>query len=65
MFFINFLRPPVRPPLNSSVATAPSEASVKSPVPSHQAQSHPQHKLVAKWLLDEHGKLYCQWNIET
>ncbi|HIK11996.1 MAG TPA: hypothetical protein IGS52_17340 [Oscillatoriaceae cyanobacterium M33_DOE_052] len=64
MFFINFLRPPVRPPLNSPVAPAPIELARK-PVPSDPANSHRQQKLVAKWLVDEHGKLYCQWNIET
>lgn len=65
MFFINFLRPPVRPPLNSPVAPAPIEASDLSPVPSHPAKSNTEQKLVAKWLFDERGKLYCQWNIET
>lgn len=65
MFFINFLRPPVRPPLNSPVAPVPIESNLKSPVQSHKANSQAKRKLVAKWLVDDNGKLYCQWDIET
>jgi hypothetical protein len=46
------------------IAIANSDALAKAEL-SQSIANPPQKRLVARWLVDENSKLYCQWIIEN